>query len=174
MRVGVITLALLLAVPGCAWLQEQMRPAPARGPGWATAEVDQVSFDGEELSFRLLIGAMDGGVVLDRRLIENAGVNLVDVQDCDGGPMPIPHIVTDFFPTPPAASDVLELPPGHWYGATERFLLFIAHEDGGGTPACVDATFTVRLETAANPNVPIRVKGTRLISEVERTDAGVP
>ncbi len=174
MRVKVIASSLIVGVGGCAWLQEQMRPVPQTAPGWATTEVDQVAFDGKELSFRLTIGAADGGVVLDRRLVENADVELTEARDCDAG-ADLPVIFADFFPTPPGPSDLLELRPGKWYGARERFLLFIPDEDGGSPPSCVDATFVFRPEVALNPQVTFHVKADLVTpTPPPDADAGVP
>jgi len=151
-------LALAVPIGGCAWLQEQLRPRQPAPPGWAIVEADQVAFDGWDLSFRLLVGATDGGVVLDRRLVPNASVELTETLDCDAGTR-LRHIFADFFPPEPLPSDLLELEPGTWFGKYEQVPMFVPRRDGGGLPACVDAAFTLHLEAALNPSVPFRVRG---------------
>jgi len=115
----------------------------------------------------VFIGAADGGVVLDRRLVPNTVIELKDARDCDGGER-LTHIFVDFFPGEPGANDLLELKPGEWFGQDQKFPLFIPHQDGGGIPACVDATFVFRPEAALNADVVFHVKG----SLASQADAG--
>jgi len=171
MRVSVIVAGLLLATAGCAWLHEQARASTPASAGWAAVEVDQIAFDGEDLHFRLLVSAHDGGIVLDRRLIPSIGVDLHEVSACDGGPMPFPHYIFDFIPDPLRSSDLLSIRAGEWFGARNDYPIFIAGKDGGDVPSCVDATFLLHLESAANTPVSFRVMGARSAPEA---DAGLP
>ena len=177
MRVTALALTVALAAGGCAWIRDQMRPegpppfyAPARA-GYATIEVDQVELAGGDLNFRLLIGAVDGGVVLDRRMVPNTNVELEHALDCDAG-TELRHIFVDSFVWEPGPSDLIELRPDMWYGMHERFPIFIRDRDGGGLPDCVDAIFTLHLESALNPHVPFRVRGARRV--VPGNDGGQP
>ena len=135
--------------------------------------MDQIAFDGERLHFRLLLAAHDGGITLDRRFIPSTNVDLKDVWACDGGPMPFPHYIYDFVPDPPGPSDLLQIRAGEWFGVRHDFPIFIAGEDGGNVPSCVDAAFLLHLESAANTPVPFRVMGSLPAPRYE-TDAGRP
>jgi hypothetical protein len=174
MRLRPTFLALALMAGGCAWVRGSAHPEPPKpsGPlGWATVETDRAMLDDSgNLRFRLLIGASDGGVVLDRRLVPNTNLDLREVRDCDGGAMPMQHYIFDFFPPRPGPSDWLEIRSFDWFGTEEEIPLFVAEEDGGGIPSCVDAEFVLHLESAAN-TPRFHVVGSRSTSE---PDAGQP
>jgi len=175
MRLKVLACTVALAAGGCAWIRDQLRPAgpppfyPPVPVGYATIEVDQVELAGGDLSFRLLVSAVDGGVVLDRRMVPNTNVELEHALDCDAG-TELRHIFVDSFVWEPGPSDLIELRPDMWYGLFERFPIFL-HDPDGGTPDCVDAIFTLHLESALNPHLPFRLRAARV---VPGSDAGQP
>ena len=171
MRMKGLAFMLGITICGCAWIHGQARPAARPHPatlGWATIEIDQVEFVGPTLNFRVLVGATDGGVVLDRRLIPNTDVELKDARDCDAGGR-LTRIFVDFFPEVPGPSDLLELRPGEWFGRNQQFPIFLGRQDGGGIPECVDATFVFRPEAALNDEIYFHVKG----SLTPHADAGL-
>jgi len=174
MRVKIAGLALMFSVAGCAkWMDGYVLfPDPERpaSVGIAHVEVDRASITGIDLDFRLLIGATDGGVLLDRRLVPNYSVEIKDAHDCDGGQRGN-YVVVDYFPKSPSTSSMVDLRPGEWFGKDVHFPLFLEREDGGGVPDCVDATFTLHLANALNPHIPFQVRGYRFVSE---GDAGQP
>jgi len=171
MRMRGMAFMLLLTIGGCAWLHEQVplaaHPLSQAPAGWAGIEIDRVAFAGPTLNFRVLVTAVDGGVVLDRRLTPNADIEILDAQDCDAG-KPLAYFFAEYLPPEPGPSDLLELGPGEWFGQDMRFPIFIHQQDGGGIPDCVDATFVFRPEAAANGEVHFRVRG----SLAPRVDAG--
>lgn len=180
MRVRVTALALVLAVGGCSkWMYGYVLfPDPERpiSIGLARVEVDRASLVDGDLEFRLLVGAIDGGVLLDRRLVPSWGLEVTGALDCDGGG-PIPYFFWDYLPPGPSSSSMVEIRAGEWFGKDVRFPLFVKEEDGGGVPNCVDATFTLNLAMALNPHVPFRVTAYRAIPEFDagqEADAGQP
>src|SRR5436190_208233 len=152
MRVRTTVLALATVVTGCAWFRAQSSSSPPLPDvptawGWAVVETDRTAFDGEDVSFRLLIAARDGGIVLDRRFVPNTNVELRALQDCDAGTL-LPTVIVDYFPEPPSASDLVKLRADEWFGTEERFFVTMPQKDGGPIADCVDATFRLRPEVA--------------------------
>jgi hypothetical protein len=106
-----------------------------------TLEVDEIRYDGEVLSGRLLIGVESGEVHLDKRLVSRAHVHVNSVVECNSG-APVAFIMADALPPPARQEDLLILDPGYWYGTTVRFKLFSERFTGLG-PECIEAQFTV-------------------------------
>lgn len=106
-----------------------------------TLDVQDIRYDGEWLSGRLLIGAESGLVRLDKRLVSRADVHVNSVSVCDSR-TPVAFIVADALPPPPQAENLLILAPGCWYGTTVRFKLFSERLTGLG-PECIEAQLTV-------------------------------
>ena len=61
--------------------------------------------------------------------------------------MSVPHYIFDFIPEPLGPSDLLQIRAGEWFGVRHDFPIFIAGEDGGNVPTCVDAAFLLHLES---------------------------
>ncbi|HVE86596.1 MAG TPA: hypothetical protein VND93_27250 [Myxococcales bacterium] len=167
-------MALALATGGCTkWMYGHVlfpdpeRPASA---GWAVIETDHATFNGDDVDFRLLVGAQDGGIAFDRRFIPNANIDLKALQDCDAGTL-LPLIVFDYIFDRPTAYDVVELRAGEWFGAEEQFPVTIQHEDAGPPADCVDVTFLFHPQVALNPEVVFHVRANYVRPD---TDAGVP
>jgi hypothetical protein len=108
-------------------------------------ELQDVHFDGEYLSGRLLVGVAEGKVTLDKRLIENASVEVQSVFDC-ATEQPVGFLEVDSFPRPARSEDLLTLTPGYWYGANVRFLLFDAKFTGRQAPDCIEVALALRGE----------------------------
>ena len=145
--------ALFLVLVACTgfppfWKKEAQPDAERAGdvqseqpPPHVTLEVDEIRYDGEVLSGRLLIGAESGVVHLDRRLVSRAHVHVNSVFECNSG-APVAFIMADALPPPAREEDLLILEPGHWYGTTVRFKLFSERFTGLG-PECIEAQLTV-------------------------------
>lgn len=147
-RLTLTWLSIALAcLAGCAGLRIREQLARARGAPIVT--VDRASFDGENLTGRLLITSDDAGyVVIDRRLSAHAIIVVDDVFDCDAG-SPAAHIQADSVITSPRPEDLLSIEPGYWFGAD--FLLLVYAEDimKKPPPECLEALLAVNFEAAA-------------------------
>lgn len=113
---------------------------PAGAPR-AELELQDIQYDGENLSGRLLIGAAGGRLRLDKRLIENVSVNVHSVRECATG-LPPTYVHADSFPPPPREKDLLVLEPGSWYGARIHLWLF-SQAHGHPGPDCIDVGLTI-------------------------------
>jgi len=143
---GVI-LAVLAYAGGCAGLQIREQLAGARGTPVVT--VDNVSFDGEYLNGRILIGTDDAGyVVVDRRLSAHAVLVVDGVFDCDGGST-VNSLAADAVINPPRPQDHLAIEPGYWYGSNFGLLVYDEGMSGAPVPACIQVLLAVNLEAAA-------------------------
>lgn len=108
----------------------------SKGPR-AVLEVQNVQYDGEMLSGRLLVGALGDGLRLDKRLISGVHVNVDSVAECATGRQ-VSFVIWDSFPPTGREEDILILNRGYWYGAEMRFPLFIRPG-----PACINAELSL-------------------------------
>jgi hypothetical protein len=122
------------------WRTERRLESAETGEARAELELQNVQYDGETLSGRLLIGAVSGRLLLDKRLIVNTVVNLDIVRECETG-LPPTFMRADAFPRPAREEDLLALEPGHWYGKQIHIPLFSAALGHPG-PDCIEATLT--------------------------------
>lgn len=148
-----LTPALLLMLVACTgfplfWKKEPQPDAERVGDAQieedsprVLLEVDEIRYDGEVLSGRLMIGAESDVVHLDKRLVSRADVHVNSVIECGSG-APVAFIMADALPSPTRQEDLLILAPGYWYGTTVRFKLFSERFTGLG-PECVEAQLTV-------------------------------
>jgi hypothetical protein len=104
----------------------------------AALEMQDIRYDGQTLSGRILVGAVGGALRLDRRLISSASVNVDAVSDCMTG-SPVTFLLVDGFPPAPRDEDLLILKPGYWYGARVLFPLFSERFMGKAGPECIEA-----------------------------------
>ena len=186
MRRLAITVVGLVALWGCSRLSflaspaSQASPSPGENVAGATRgaapftgaalELQRIQYDGKELKGRLLVGAREQPLKLDKRLGEEVSVDVTKVLDCRTGE-PVEFLIVDFFPSPPRAEDLLSLEPGQWYGAEVRFSLFDEHFTGQLGPECIDVELTVFLvepDTVAH----LRVQAMKALSS--QPDAGPP
>jgi len=130
------------ALCSCGLFQE-LQPSSDTPPGHVEVEADRVLYDGEVLRFRILLGATDGGVVIDRRLIESIHVDPRSVQDCATGAA-VGFWYADWFAPPPSGEDLLLLEPGYWFGGDLTYPFFPREEFPDGGPRCIDVRFAVR------------------------------
>jgi hypothetical protein len=134
----------LAGLCACGLLQE-LRPSVEGTAENALIEVDRVQYDGEVMQFRLVLGAADAGVVIDRRIIENVHVTMDAVRDCaEAGALE--YLFVDHLASPPTDKDLLALEPGYWFGSNLRYPLFPRERFPDGGPPCIDADFSVRPE----------------------------
>ncbi|MBN1205803.1 MAG: hypothetical protein JXB05_12875 [Myxococcaceae bacterium] len=107
----------------------------------ARMELQDVHYDGEYLSGRLLVTAEGGSLRLDKRLFTNIDVNVDSVLNCSTA-QNAAYMVMDAFPPRGREEDLLILDPGYWYGTTVRFSLF-AEELSGLGPECIDVQLSL-------------------------------
>lgn len=103
----------------------------------AHLEFQDVRYDGQSLSGRLLISALESRLRLDKRLITSIALTTESVSECETG-KPLPFIEMDVRAARPSAEDILLLEPGYWYGKDVRIPLFT---ESLQHPACIDAEF---------------------------------
>jgi len=125
-----------------------------------------VQYDGESLQFRILVGAIDAGVTIDRRLIESINVDSRAVRDC-ATPAEVWFWYADWFARSPSDSDLLDLKPGDWFGRDVEFLFFPREKIPDGGPECIDVSFVIRPEPAAHPKweLPLTVHAERIAQD---------
>lgn len=109
----------------------------------ARVEFQDLHYDGETLSGRILVSALDHGLRLDRRLIPSISLNTESISDCTTG-KPLPFIVMDVLAPRPREEDLLVLEPGYWYGKEVRIPLFTESIQQQFHPDCINAEFTFR------------------------------
>ena len=105
-------------------------------PGRVRLEFQDVRYDGETLSGRLLIGVEEGRLRLNRQLHPDLQVEVRSPVDCHTG-LPVRFIVWDGFP-PRLKEHLLILDKGYWFGRTVDFSLFDERLTGAG-PECLKA-----------------------------------
>ena len=158
---------VMAACTGAPFWRAQRRAET--GEARAQLELQNVQYDGETLSGRLLVGAVSSRLLLDRRLIVNTVVNLDIVRECDTG-LPPTFMRADALPRPPGEEDLLVLEPGDWYGKQLHIPLFSAALGHPG-PDCIEATLT--LYAAGDKRAgQLTVRATRL--PPTSADAGTP
>nr|AYM53183.1 hypothetical protein [Melittangium boletus] len=138
----------------------------------AVLELQNMEFDGESLSGRLLVGVKEGSLTLDKRLVENVSVELKSIVDCVAH-QPIDFLEVDSFPEPPRRDELLTLSPGYWYGTDVRFSLFDEHLTGKQPPECFEAELQLRAENGSVPGR-LHVRAERSARPSSPLDGGVP
>lgn len=142
-------------------------------PAQAILEFQNPRFDGEVLSGRLLVSVEKGELIVDKRLIVNASVEVESVWGC-GSSQPIGFLEVDAFPEPAREDELLTLTPGYWYGAETRFFLFDPEFTGTQAPSCIEVAILYRMENGAVAGrLRIRAEqATTPASEAGSADAG--
>jgi hypothetical protein len=105
-------------------------------PGRVQLELQDIHYDGETLSGRLLIGVEEGRLRLNRQLFSGIQAEVRFPVDCRTG-LPVKYIIWDSFP-PHRKEDLLILERGYWYGKEIEFPIFDEHFTGLG-PECLKA-----------------------------------
>lgn len=143
--------ALLLTLAGCAsfpLFSRQAAPASGSHDGptaatrgdftQATMELQNISFDGERLSGRLLISPTRASLRIDKRILETADLEVESVSDCSTGAS-LSYVIMDVLAPPLRESDVLMLTHGSWYGKEIHLSLFAEHATHQPLPSCFEA-----------------------------------
>lgn len=127
----------------------------AAPPVRAHVELQDVRYDGQTLTGRLLITAEKGRLLLDRRLIESVYLTTESISDCGTG-QALPFVIMDVLASRPREEDILVLESGYWYGKDVSIPLFTESLSQQFQPACIDAEFNFHAlggETAARLRV---------------------
>lgn len=145
----------------------------------AALEMQDIRYDGQTLSGRIMVGAVRGDIRLDRRLISSASVNVDSVSDCMTG-SPVTFLLVDGFPPAPRDEDLLILKPGYWYGTEVRFPLFSERFMGRAGPDCIEADVSL-LSYSGEPVGSVHIRAVRPLQSPSdagaldsSTDAGTP
>jgi hypothetical protein len=141
--------------------------------------MQDIRYDGQTLSGRILVGAVKGDIRLDRRLISSASVNVDSVSDCMTG-SPVTFLMVDGFPPAPRDEDLLILKPGYWYGTEVRFPIFSERFMGRAGPDCIEADVSL-LSYRGEPVGRVHIRAVRSLQSPSSagalessTDAGTP
>ncbi len=148
-RVASGSLLLMAACTGFPFLRAEPASDEALGAGKEShavkreqgeprvqLEFQDIHYDGETLSGRLLVGVTEGRLRLNKQLVSDIHAEVRYPVDCHTG-LPVKYIIWDSF-QPRRQEDLLILEPGYWYGKEIRFPLFEEHLTGVG-PECLKA-----------------------------------
>ncbi|WP_434384874.1 hypothetical protein [Melittangium boletus] len=136
----------------------------------ATLEWKTLSFDGETLKGRLLIGSTKEALLVDTRIIEPISLALDDVVACDTG-RALGYVVMDVMAPARQPEHVLKLVPGTWYGKDVSLFLFM-DSPGQVLPQCFRAELVYRSIDVVNAGR-INIRAERE-PPVEPQGAGTP
>ncbi|WP_164007704.1 hypothetical protein [Pyxidicoccus trucidator] len=173
MSLTIITAASLLMMPACTGAprprQEVAGGIGAGGmgasglpdggaatPARTQVELQDIRFDGQSLSGRLLVTAEEGSLLLDTRLIESVVLTTESVVECGTG-RKLSFLEMDVLARPPRDEDLLMLKPGYWYGKDVRIPLFTEGLNGPEV-ACIEVEFTFHPREGRAAS--LRVRGT--------------
>jgi hypothetical protein len=144
----------------------------AVNPASATMELQNIDYDGEALRGRLLIGAQDGTIRIDKRLIENISLSLKGVSNCASG-QELYFIRAGVVAPPLREEEILALKPGYWYGKDVRVSLFDQHLlETQGRPECIDVD--LMLHVLEGKSALLRVRAMLTPSSGEGSGAPAP
>jgi hypothetical protein len=115
----------------------------AESQALARVELENAHYDGRMLKGRLLVGASDRSLALDKRIIESIYLTTESVLNCATG-QKVGFVVMDVYAQRPREEDILILEPGYWYGKDVSILLFSEEPLGQSTPPCIEAEFAFR------------------------------
>ncbi|MFL5345979.1 MAG: hypothetical protein ACJ8AT_14405 [Hyalangium sp.] len=133
-------------------------------------EMQDISFDGEDLHGRLLISPVGTELRIDRRLIESGDLTVDSVVKCDTGEA-LPYVIMDVYARAPREEDILILKPGFWYGKEIRIFLFAEHATHQPNPQCFEAEIEYHALDVKNV-ARVHIRAER--SPPPSPDAGVP
>jgi hypothetical protein len=184
MRLSLLLLisTLLLMVVGCRGLPffssastDSNSPAEATQPidgafSRARLEIQDVSYDGEDLRGRLLISPVGNNLRIDKRLIESFDLTVKSVVKCDTGEA-LPYVIMDVLAPALREEDILILKPGFWYGKDIRIFLFAEHATKQPGPQCFEAEIAYHALDVRNA-ARVHVRAERAAPPPR--DAGVP
>ncbi len=180
---GAASLLLLAACTGLPFFKWESPSPPGAGangdagsavegleaPPPTLLEVQDIHYDGLNLSGRVLISPVSGLLRLDRRLLPTIHVNVGRVSNCIPG-QPVTSIRTDALAPLTRPEHLLLLEPGYWYGTEVRFRLFSEHFTGLG-PECIETNVSV-LSFDGQPVASKSIRALRALPET--SDGGMP
>jgi hypothetical protein len=143
---------------------------PLRG---GIAEFQVISYDGQTIKGRILLGATIDPLVVDGRLnlYGDVDIDVRTLQAC-GKKDPVGYIQYDVSPLPPRPDQIVTIRPGYWYGRTVNYWLFHKKVTGLG-PECLEAELVVRaLDGRDAAKIPIHV--VRTDKPTPSPDGGTP
>lgn len=181
--------ALLLTLVGCTGFPffsqttaapsaDPARKAPAIGGDFTQAklELQNISFDGESLSGRLLVGPTGQKLRIDKRLIESFDLEVDSVVACGSGAS-LAYVLMDVLAPPRKEEDILTLAPGSWYGKDIRLFLFAQHATHQPLPQCFEADIVYHaldVKNAARTHVRVERTHPSPVPDAGIPDAGTP
>ena len=175
LELGAASLLLMAACTGFPFFGRKSPPpdreaitADAQVPPRVTLEVQDIQYDGLNLSARVLVSPESGPLRLNRQLVPTIHVELWGVSDCKYGA--VSSITPDVFSSRPHPEDLLVLEPGYWYVRTVHFGPFDEHLTGLG-PECVEAYIRL-FSFDGKPVARQRIRAER--PPTQGVDGGVP
>ena len=181
-----VVLAFILLAGACAstpsgkgaW--QAAATKPLRG---GIAEFEVISYNGEKLRGRVLLGATIDPLVIDGRLIEPGDLELENFRACDSKER-LKHIVDDVSAPPPREDQLVTIRPGYWYGGSLNSWPFYEPDTGPG-PDCFEAELVVRvvdgrvaarqmIRVVRTDNAPTTKDGSAKGPKTPSSDAGTP
>ena len=156
-----------LSIGGCTLLRIQERPVQT---GTADLFVDGATFEGEDLSARVLIRARGGDLTVQQNLAALSGLMVEDVRDCEtGAVMPYPQFVIVELEPPP----LIRLQDAHWFGVDTEFIVYAKEfADGKPPPECIDVKIVWWMPHGEDE--PSRPVSTSVRVHTRRQDTGTP
>lgn len=104
-------------------------------------EFTRISFDGEYLKGRVLVGATMDAFRVDGRLVEWIDIEVRNIRKCANGEA-LGHYLFDVLNQPPRPDEIVTVRPHFWYGADVDFRLFNQRR-AGQVPDCFEADLMV-------------------------------
>jgi hypothetical protein len=142
----------------------------------ARLELQNISFDGEKLYGRLLVGPTKAKLRIDKRLIESFDLEVDSVVECNTG-AGLAYVIMDVLAPPLKEEEILTLAPGFWYGKDVRLFLFAEHATKQPLPQCVEAEIVYHaLDVKNAARIHVRAERTPPPSLIDAgtPDAGAP
>jgi hypothetical protein len=139
---GAAIFLLITGTGACAstpWDAGLPRAAKQKIAG-GVAELRVTSFDGRDLTARVLVGATVDPLVLDRQMTPWSNVELNKIRACDTKE-PLKHSRWEYFFLPAPGEDVVTVPRGYWWGGNVFFMLFEGRKKS--KPDCFEAELVV-------------------------------
>lgn len=112
-----------LFISACGAASEDRVSGPKAPVQGGIAEFTPLSFDGEYLKVRVLVGATTETFIMGGRLLPYADIELRNIRACDTGERLASYLFDYVLPADEKDEQVL-IRPQYWYGADVEFHLF--------------------------------------------------
>jgi len=162
-------IAFAAVTGGCALLHPIERPVYT---GTAELFVDQATFDGEDLTARVLIRARGGDLMVQQDLRGLLGLTVEEARDCEtGARVPIMEFVV--LADPDKLNMLVRVLDAHWFGVDARIPVYAKQFVGGQPPPeCMDMMIVWWMPHSENePSRPVR---TFVRVHTQHPEAGEP